>query len=595
MGADGPDILSVENLCVDIRGAGGSRTRVVDGVSLTLGQGEIVALVGESGSGKTMIGRALLRLLPPVASVSGGALLFKGRDLLSLPASEMRGLRGRRIGMVFQEPMTSLNPSLKVGVQMAEALRLHAGLSRAEARRHGIAMLKRVKIADPERSFDAYPHQFSGGMRQRIMLASVLALRPELLIADEPTTALDAVIQNEILELMIELTREIGTAVLLVSHDLGVVAEYANSVAVLRQGSLIESGPPSEILLRPQHPYTRDLMAALPERPRDDGAEQALRHSLVKVENLCVDFRRKGFSLRPGSDVVRAVDDVSFSVGRGEVLAVVGESGSGKTTIGRALMRLCTKASGRIRFGGLDFDTLDKRGAMEMCGAVQMIFQDPFSSLDPRMTLEAIVAENLRRDQDLGRAERLARAREALQEVGLPESFMNRYPHELSGGQRQRVCIARAIVARPSFIVADEPVSALDPTIQKQVLTLLAGLQEKYGFSFLFISHDLGVVEQVADRVIVMYRGRILEIGPRDAIYDTPRHPYTIRLLEATPRLARRPDGSYVLKAPPVRRAETPKGYGFFNNGSMPEAPLSAGAPVLVEVGPTHFLSCVRQ
>jgi peptide/nickel transport system ATP-binding protein len=584
-------VLTVDKLRIDIRAGGAESRRVVNDVSLCIDSGKIAALVGESGSGKTLIGRSVLRLLPPVATMVGGDIVFNGARLPQLDAPQMRSLRGRQIGAVFQEPMVSLNPALTIGYQMMEAMRLHERVSTAEARRRCIGMLEKVRIADPEQALRAYPRQFSGGMRQRIMLASVLAMRPLLLIADEPTTALDALIRKEIMDLMVELTREIGASVLLISHDLALVAQYADDVTVLRRGETVEQGPPARMLLHPTHEYTQALMDALPARA---ATSEAARTPLVEIKDLCVDFRRKRALLWRRAATKRAVDEATLSIYEGEVLAVVGESGSGKTTIGRTLLRLCDSSSGSIRFDGQDFDVMNAEALVRYRMCTQMVFQDPYSSLDPRMTLGAIVAEGLRHVAGIDSAERLRRAREMLEEVGMPGAYLQRYPHELSGGQRQRVCIARAIVARPRFIVADEPVSALDVTIQRQVLQLLTRLQEKYGFTYLFISHDLGVVEQMADRVAVMFRGRVLEIGPRNAIFDSPLHPYTVRLLEATPRLVRRTDGAYELHTFPAHARHAPAGHGYFNNGCIPGAPESPGVPLMIEVNPGHSVCCAR-
>ncbi|MDP3746560.1 MAG: ABC transporter ATP-binding protein [Phenylobacterium sp.] len=585
-------VLAVDRLSIAV-GAKRQR-RVVDEVSFSMGSGEIVGLVGESGSGKTMIGRALLRLLPPAAAVVDGQVTFDGVQLSSLNDAQMRGLRGRRIGAVFQEPMASLNPAITVGAQITEGLILHDGLTPADARRQALRMLEKVKIADPDDIFQAYPHQCSGGMRQRIMLASVLALRPALLIADEPTTALDALIRKEVMDLMAALASEIGTAVLLISHDLAMVAQYADKVVVLRGGRVVEQGPTSDILLRPQAEYTRALIAALPARDTAAAGAPPAKAALVEIENLCVDFKRRGLGFGRAARRVRAVEDATLDIRRGEVLAVVGESGSGKTTIGRALLRLCGTAAGAMRFAGSDVGELQGRALADYRGRTQMVFQDPFSSLDPRMKLGELVAEPLRRT-GVSRDERQARARQVLEEVGLAGDYAERYPHELSGGQRQRVCIARAVISRPEFIVADEPVSALDVTVQHQVLGLLAQLQRTYGFSYLFISHDLGVVEQIADRVVVMYRGRILELGSRDAIYDRPQHPYTQRLLEATPRIVRRAAGGFELTLPRPTRIDPPAGYAFFNHGSMPGAALSQGEPVMVEIAAGHSVCCMAR
>jgi peptide/nickel transport system ATP-binding protein len=444
-------------------------------------------------------------------------------------------------------------------------------------------MLERVKIADPAGCFRAYPHQYSGGMRQRIMLASVLVMKPALLIADEPTTALDALIQKEVMDIMAALTRDFGTSVLLVSHDLGMVASYADRVVMLRHGVVVEHGETRKILLEPKHEYTKMLLESLPSREarRETRGVGAEAPPLVSIEGVSVEFPRKPEFFWQRGTRLRAVNDATLDLRPGETLAVVGESGSGKTTLGRALVRLARESAGSIRFEGRNLAALAGRDLAAYRLQTQMVFQDPFSSLDPRMTLGAIVAEGLRTMPSVGRAERLERARAMLAEVGLAGDYADRHPHELSGGQRQRVSIARAIVATPKLVVADEPVSALDVTVQKQILVLLAALQEKFGFTYLFISHDLGVVEQVADRVAVMYRGRILECGTRDQVYDTPRHPYTLKLLAATPRIARSGAG-YRL----VRHAGTvspaPDGMRYFEGD---------GAPVMREVAPGHTVA----
>jgi peptide/nickel transport system ATP-binding protein len=575
--------LAIENLCVGVRQADRTERRVVDEVSFAIEAGRMVALVGESGSGKTMIGRAVLGLLPPVARIQSGRILFKGRDLAAATPAQLRGVRGRDIGMVFQEPMVSLNPALTVGYQMMEALKLHHRLSDAQARQRALEMLERVKIADPGGCFRAYPHQYSGGMRQRIMLASVLVMKPALLIADEPTTALDALIQKEVMDIMAALTRDFGTSVLLVSHDLGMVASYADHVVMLRRGKVVEEGDTQKILLDPRHEYTRMLLESLPARERGERSKvKGEGDTLVEIERLSVEFKRKPRFFWQRAEPFRAVNDTTLTLKQGETLAVVGESGSGKTTIGRALVRLATQSAGSIRFEGREVTAFDARALAAYRLQTQMVFQDPFSSLDPRMTLAAIVAEGLRTMPELTRAERVERARAMLEEVGLPGDYATRYPHELSGGQRQRVSIARAIVARPKLLVADEPVSALDVTVQKQILGLFAKLQAKFGFTYLFISHDLGVVEQIADRVAVMHRGRILELGTRDQVYDTPRHPYTLRLLGATPRIARDDAGGYRLLRHAGGETPAPQGFAWY---------AGRGEPTMQELEPGHVVA----
>ena len=520
-------LLNVEHLRV----AAASGAVVVDDVSYGIGRGEFLAVVGESGSGKTAAARAVLGLLPPGLARTGGALLFDGEDLAKASPQRMRKLRGPGIGMVFQEPMVSLNPAICIGAQMAEGLMLHERLPRGEVRRRCLDMLARVQIRDPERTFDAYPHEFSGGMRQRIMLASVMLLRPKLLIADEPTTALDTLTQREVLDLMVGLARDHDTAVMLITHNLGLVARYAQRAVVLRQGKVVEEGSARQILSAPREAYTKQLVEALPRRA-ERVMSSASGEALISVRGLRVEFPGRQGLLRR-APATPAVNGVDLDIATGETVAVVGGSGSGKTTLGRAMLRLLPIAGGAIRFRGKDVTaTIDRDFRL----ASQLVFQDPYSSLDPRMRVGEIVAEPLRHLPELTPAERSARVAAMLSEVGL-SGFAQRWPHELSGGQRQRIAIARAIVRHPAFVVADEPVSALDMTIQAQVLKLFERLQAQYGFACLFISHDLAAVEQVADRVIVMQGGRIVEQGSRDDIFDRPQHDYTKSLLAAAPVL----------------------------------------------------------
>jgi peptide/nickel transport system ATP-binding protein len=544
-------VLGVRDLSVSV-GPGGKR--VVDNLSFDLAAGEMIALVGESGSGKTMAARAILNLLPPPLEIEPqGRIVFDGDDLTTMPARDLRAVRGARIGMVFQEPMVSLNPSMTIGEQMAEGLRLHRNMRAAEIRDRSIAMLERISIGDPQRCLAAYPHEFSGGMRQRIMLASVMLLRPSLLIADEPTTALDTLVQRDVLDLMVELTRENGTAVLLISHDLGMVSHYVRDVVVMREGKAVETGNSRDVLMAPRHEYTRKLVDALPRRAA--GGERITRASepLVDLQGIVVDYpgRARLFSR---TAAMRAVHGVDLTIHKGETLALVGASGSGKTTLGRAIVGLVKPSAGTIRFRGEPVVRGRGAKAREQRRNMQIIFQDPYSSLDPRQRIEDIVAEPLRLDPAMGRAERRRRVLEVFDDVALPREFLRRLPHQLSGGQRQRVAIARAIVCRPAFVVADEPVSALDMTVQKQILLLIRRLQERYGFACLFVSHDLGAVEQVADRVAVMENGLIVETGLRDAVFDDPRHPYTRRLLDAAMLL----DRSFAAGAPVAEEGMTP-------------------------------------
>jgi peptide/nickel transport system ATP-binding protein len=536
-------LLAVEGLTLEVARTG---MQVVKGISFTVAPGELLGIVGESGSGKTMAARAAMRLEPPAVRRIGGSIRFEGREITSMPFAELRRLRGARIGMVFQEPMTSLNPSMTVGRQLEEGLALHRRDLTTDARRALVLdMLERVGIAEPIAALFAYPHQFSGGMRQRIMLASVMLLRPALLIADEPTTALDAVIQREVLELMVDLTRDNGTAVLMISHDLSMVARYTDRVIVMQEGAIVEEGPTRDLLQHPRHPYTRKLLAAMPRRgpARDVGRASV---PIVEVRDLVVEYAgRQGYLRRAAPK--RALHGIGLHIDPGEVVAVVGGSGSGKTTLGRAIAGMIRPAGGDILFSGRPINGPRTGHWADYRLNCQMVFQDPYSSLDPRMKTGALVGEALRLVPGMSRPERRARVAEVLDEVGLGD-FAERYPHELSGGQRQRVAIARAIVRRPAFVIADEPVSALDTTVRAQVLDLFAKLQQRHGFACLFISHDLGVVEQVADRVVVMQHGRIVEEGDRDAVFDLPHHAYTRQLLSAVPALEATPDGGVQLK-----------------------------------------------
>lgn len=532
-------LLAVRGLSLGVRGSG---RQVVKDVSFDIAPGEIFGIVGESGSGKTLATRALIKLLPQAITVLGGSVQYKGRDVLGMKDGEIRRLRGAEIGVVFQEPMTSLNPSMTIGRQLEEGLILHTKLSPEERRARILDMLKRVGIRDPEGALTSYPHEFSGGMRQRIMLASVMLLKPALLIADEPTTALDAVIQRDVMELMVELTQAEGTAVLLISHDLPMVARYTSRIVVMEKGSIVEAGRTNDLLDAPQHPYTRKLLSSLPLRgePRVVDTSKA---PMISAQNIIVDYPgRKSFLKK--ADAKRALHGVSIDIHEGEVVALVGGSGSGKTTLGRTIAGLVKESGGDIKFQGGSRGS-DWSNYRLNC---QMVFQDPYSSLDPRMTIVALVEEALRLVPNLDSAAKHKRAREVLEEVGLGGEYADRYPHELSGGQRQRVAIARAIARRPRFLIADEPVSALDVTVRAQVLDLFSDLQKRYGFSCLFISHDLGVVEQVADRVVVMQDGRIIEQGDRDTIFDNPKEAYTRRLLSAIPALAVNEQGGVKLK-----------------------------------------------
>jgi peptide/nickel transport system ATP-binding protein len=528
-------LLRFAGVRIETAGRPGSPPQpLLEGLSFDVAPGEFVAVVGESGSGKTLAARSILNLLPDGVMRVAGRIELEGRDLTQLSAAQMRKVRGAQIGMVFQEPMVSLNPAMTIGRQLAEGLELHRQLSKAEIRRQSIAMLERVRIKDPLRCLAAFPHEFSGGMRQRIMLASVLLLKPRLLIADEPTTALDTLSQKEVLELMVELAHDDGAAVLLITHDLGLVARYTERAIVLEKGCLMESGPTRQILTAPQNPYTKRLVASLPGKGTGGALVPNTAPVVVALKNVCIEYPGRPGLWRAGTPT-QVVHGVDLEVRSGEILAIVGASGSGKTTLGRAILDLKPLAGGSIHFDGLDLARMTRTQRKHFRRSAQLVFQDPYSSLNPRQRVHEIVAATLRH-ADIGAAERIARVEAILAEVGL-ESFGDRFPHQMSGGQRQRVAIARAVVSRPRLVVADEPVSALDMTIQQQVLTLFRKLQSQYGFACVFITHDLAVVRQIAGRVVVMSGGVLVEEGPVASVFDDPRHKYTRDLLAATPAM----------------------------------------------------------
>jgi len=511
--------------------------RLVDGLSFEIDRGECLAMLGESGSGKTLAARAVIGLLPPGVCATGGQVRLEGEDVLHAAPERLRMLRGPALGMVFQEPLVSLNPAHRIGTQMAEGLNLHATLGAEEIRARSITMLERIGISDPERCLRAFPHEFSGGMRQRIMLASVMLLAPRLLIADEPTTALDTLAQRDVLDLMRELARDHGTAVLLITHNLALASRYAQRALVMRRGQVVETGPVADLLGTPGHEYTRGLLEALPRRGKASApAVPPSQAPVLEARGVEVRFEPAQQDWWKPRQTIHAVRGVDLEIHAGETVAVVGASGSGKTTLGRALLQLVRRSAGEIRYRGQLMRFGDRKQLAQFRLACQLVFQHPFSSLDPRQCVADILEEALVLQPELGDQARQDRVREVLAEVGL-QHLARRFPHELSGGQRQRVAIARAIVRRPAFVVADEPVSALDMTIQAQVLALFQQLQRQHGFACLFISHDLAAVEQVADRVLVMHEGRIVEFGTRDQVFDAPSHPHTRSLLEAAPRL----------------------------------------------------------
>ncbi|MFM0119851.1 dipeptide ABC transporter ATP-binding protein [Paraburkholderia sp. RL18-101-BIB-B] len=511
-------------------------TVAVSDVTLAIQRGERVALVGESGSGKSVTALSILRLLSD-AQVSG-SIRFDGADLLGKTEREMRGLRGSDIAMIFQEPMTALNPLYTVGDQIAETIVVHDGVTANEARKRAVALLGRTGIAEPGKRVNSYPHQLSGGQRQRAMIAMALACRPRLLLADEPTTALDVTIRAQIVELLLELQRDEaekrGMAVLLITHDLNLVRHFAQRIAVMEKGVLVESGPVEQVFASPQHPYTQRLLASRPERT----VVPVLPISpvLLEARGISVDFKTKlpGFSGWFRSGRFRAVADANVSVRQGETLGIVGESGSGKSTLAMALLGLQRTVHGEIEFQGRALGSYRGAEQTALRSNMQVVFQDPFSSLSPRQTIERIVGEGLA----LHRPTMTPQARRekvisVLREVGLDRTVLQRYPHEFSGGQRQRIAIARALVLEPRILILDEPTSALDVSIQQQVLKLLAGLQQKYNLGFVFISHDLAVIGAMAHRVAVMQNGSIVESGEVEEIFATPAHPYTRKLLKA--------------------------------------------------------------
>ncbi|WP_438436910.1 glutathione ABC transporter ATP-binding protein GsiA [Kluyvera sichuanensis] len=557
---DNAQVLSVENLNVTFR-QDGQPVRAVHQLSFHLNRGETLAIVGESGSGKSVTALALMRLLEQSGSqVNMDSLLLRRRnreviDLQEQTPAQMRSVRGADIAMIFQEPMTSLNPVFTIGEQIAESIRLHQGLGREEALAEAKKMLDKVRIPEAQAMLSRYPHQLSGGMRQRVMIAMALSCRPAVLIADEPTTALDVTIQAQILQLIDVLQKEMSMGVIFITHDMGVVAEIADRVLVMHQGEVVESGLVNDIFTAPQHPYTRRLLAAVPRLgamrgsdypksfPDFNATESEPQQQdtvvegkpILKVRNLVARFPLRGGILNRVTREVHAVENVSFDLWPGETLALVGESGCGKSTTGRALLRLVESQSGTITFNGERIDTLSAHQLQPLRRDIQFIFQDPYASLDPRHTVGFSIMEPLRIHGALQGEALQQRVEWLLQRVGLQPEHAWRYPHEFSGGQRQRICIARALALNPKVVIADESVSALDVSIRAQIINLLLSLQREMGIAFLFISHDMAVVERISHRVAVMYRGRIVEIGPRRAVFENPQHPYTRKLLAAVP------------------------------------------------------------
>ena len=663
-----PPVLEIDDLHVQFVTSHGT-VRAVEGLSYSVRPGEMVAIVGESGSGKSVSALAIMRLLPPgSARITSGRIRFDGKELLKLSEEQMRQIRGRDVAMIFQEPMTSLNPVLKIGLQIMEPLVIHLNMDAKAARARATELLTLVGITDPESRLEQYPHQLSGGMRQRVMIAIGLSCNPKLLIADEPTTALDVTIQAQILELMKEISRRLGVAVVIITHNLGIVARYADRVNVMYAARLAESGTAERVFGRPLHPYARGLLAAVPrlDRPRNtklatiEGAPPNLLappegcrfrprcpyaiekchqdpplvagepghlaacHRVFEVEALDRHTEQASLSAKQGTiegaDVildirhaskffpiggglfrrprlVRAVNDVTLGVKRGETLGLVGESGCGKSTLGRLVLRLDDPTSGEIYFEKVDLAPLKRREMVAVRKRMQVIFQDPYSSLNPRMTVGQIIAEPMRVHDVLPRNQVAGRVAELLQLVGLFPYMGLRYPHELSGGQRQRVGIARALAVNPRAIVCDEAVSALDVSIQGQVINLLEDLQEKLGLTYLFIAHDLAVVRHISTKVAVMYLGRIVEYAPADQLFANPKHPYTQALLAAAPipdPVIERTRPRRIIKGELPSPLNPPPGCVFHPRCPLATEECKKAVPATRELGPSHMVACIH-
>ncbi len=551
-------MLSIRSLSVSFLGARQSWNRVIEGLSFDVAAGETVALVGESGSGKSVTAMSVMRLLDPATSRIEGEVRLNGQDVLTLDEAGMiRHVRGSAAAMIFQEPMTSLHPIYRVGDQISEALTTHRRMTRAEARAEATRLLERVRIPNASRRLDDYPHAFSGGMRQRVMIAMALASRPKLLIADEPTTALDVTVQGEILDLLKDLQAEYGMAMLFITHDMGVVAEMADRTVVMLRGTSVEQGPTARIFAAPSHPYTRALLASVATLGSMKGEPAPLRFPivdiatgiagpalplsrspdmgkpLVDVRNLVTRFDMRGGMFNRRIARVHAVENVSFRIHAGETLSLVGESGCGKSTTGRSIVRLTPQATRSVTLGGDDLFALSPERMRRKRRDIQMIPQDPLASMNPRMTVGAALVEPFVEHRMGTLAEARAKAARLMEQVGLTPAMLARFPHEFSGGQRQRVCIARALMLDPKAIIADESVSALDVSVKAQVVNLLLDIQDRLGIAFLFISHDIAVVERISHRIAVMYLGEIVEIGPRAEVLERPQHPYTQRLIRA--------------------------------------------------------------
>ncbi len=527
-------LLNIKDLSVAF-GNSAQRTEVVHRIRFHIDPGESIALVGESGSGKSVTALSILKLHDrQQVTYPSGKIEFQGNNLLELNDAQLRRIRGKEIAMIFQEPMTSLNPVYPIGTQLIEPLQLHEGLSKSLARQRMLELLEHTGIPEPHKRFDAYPHTLSGGQRQRVMIAMALACHPALLIADEPTTALDVTIQLQILELLKSIQKEFGMAILLISHDLNLVKRFAERLCVMQNGKLVESATVEQLFAHPQHPYTQHLLNSQPAKIQTDYDYSTATKPLLAGQNIQCHFPIKSGLLKRTTSTLKAVDSVNFDLYPGETVGIVGESGSGKTTLGLCLLRL-QKCKGTIQFDQLPIEGLRRNQLRPLRRHFQVVFQDPYSSLSPRLTVEDIVGEGLAiHAPSINRRERRERVIQILTEVGLQEDMLSRYPYQFSGGQRQRIAIARAVILEPQLILLDEPTSALDVSIQKQVLELLKDLQDKHHISYLFISHDLKVIRAMSHRIIVMYQGQFVEQGETEHLFEQPQHPYTQTLLHAS-------------------------------------------------------------
>lgn len=579
------DLISINNLSVEFSTSEGL-VRAVDDISFSIPEGKTVGIVGESGSGKSVTSLAIMKLIPnPPGKIVGGEILFQGKDLVKCTEAEMRKIRGNQISMIFQEPMTSLNPVFTVGYQIAEALMLHQKLSPREARERTLELLNQVGIPSPKTRIDSYPHEMSGGQKQRVMIAMAIACAPKLLIADEPTTALDVTIQKQVLELLAKLQEQYKMSMLFITHDLGVIADIADQVVVMYRGKMVEKNSTLNIFRQPAHPYTKGLIACRPRLDHhplrlatvsdfmtEDGKEKPVSAELLsktktarsvsEANGVLLELKnvKKHFPIRGGifggvKSWVKAVDDVSLTVRKGRTLGLVGESGCGKTTLGRTILRLIEPTDGQIIYNGTDITTLGREAMRQMRRKMQIIFQDPYASLNPRMTIGAALIEPMT-IHEIGEnyKARLEIAGDLMKRVGLDPKFLSRYPHEFSGGQRQRICIARALAVKPDFIICDESVSALDVSIQAQILNLLLDLQDEFNLTYIFISHDLAVVKFISDEVVVMNGGKVVEMADAISIYENPQHEYTRKLLSSIP------------KGNPLKIVGIPENQGFSSN-----------------------------